>query len=114
MYHHVSDRIGETVTWQYRHRRGAVLDLVCHLDDEACYATLNGRRVEPTTMPRYAIGMANDANQLMGQFQVSSLSSSAADAICYAAGIGAGFWPIGTLIAGPTALGCLVMYALED
>ncbi len=33
------------------------------------------------------------------------------DAICYAAGIGTGFWPIGTLIFGPTALGCVVYYA---
>src|SRR3954470_22311008 len=31
------------------------------------------------------------------------------NAICYAAGNAAGFWPIGTMIAGPTALGCLAM-----
>ena len=35
----------------------------------------------------------------------------AANTICYVAGIATGFWPIGTLIAGPTALGCVVMYA---
>lgn len=31
------------------------------------------------------------------------------DAICAVAYLGAGFWPIGTAIAGPTALGCVVM-----
>jgi hypothetical protein len=32
------------------------------------------------------------------------------DGICYIAGIGAGVWPIGTLIFGPTAIGCAVYY----
>lgn len=30
--------------------------------------------------------------------------------ICYIAGICTGFWPIGTLICGPTAVGCTVYY----
>jgi hypothetical protein len=32
------------------------------------------------------------------------------DGICFIAGIGAGVWPIGTLIFGPTAVGCAVYY----
>lgn len=30
--------------------------------------------------------------------------------ICYIAGVCTGFWPIGTLICGPTAVGCAVYY----
>lgn len=30
--------------------------------------------------------------------------------ICYVASICTGFWPIGTLICGPTAVGCAVYY----
>lgn len=32
------------------------------------------------------------------------------DGICYVAGVCTGFWPYGTLICGPTATGCAVMY----
>lgn len=32
------------------------------------------------------------------------------DAICFVAGATVGIWPIGTLIAGPTAVGCLIHY----
>jgi hypothetical protein len=32
------------------------------------------------------------------------------NAVCYVAGVGTGFWPIGTLIFGPTAVGCVVWY----
>jgi hypothetical protein len=59
--------------------------------------------------------MAQQANELM---QLSDwqdeVPSDWVDALCYAAGIGASIWPIGTAIAGPTALGCLVMYAVEE
>lgn len=34
--------------------------------------------------------------------------------ICYVAGICTGFWPIGTLICGPTAVGCAVYYFTQD
>jgi hypothetical protein len=43
--------------------------------------------------------------------ELSDGQRKAMNTICYAAGIAAGFWPIGTLIAGPTAVGCAVMYA---
>jgi hypothetical protein len=33
-----------------------------------------------------------------------------ANGTCFIAGICTGFWPIGTLICGPTAAGCAVMY----
>jgi hypothetical protein len=59
--------------------------------------------------------MAVDANHLMTQFDLTDIiDTDAADAICFAAGIATGFWPIGTLIAGPTAVGCLVIYALQE
>ena len=32
------------------------------------------------------------------------------DAICYIVGACVGFWPIGTLICGPTGIGCLIHY----
>jgi hypothetical protein len=34
--------------------------------------------------------------------------------ICYVASICTGFWPIGTLICGPTAVGCAVYYFTQD
>ena len=34
----------------------------------------------------------------------------AINGLCYTAGIFASVWPIGTAIAGPTALGCAIMY----
>ena len=59
--------------------------------------------------------MAQRANELM---QLSDWQDDVPndwfDGLCYAAGIASGFWPIGTAIAGPTALGCLVVYALEE
>lgn len=33
------------------------------------------------------------------------------DAICYVAAVCTGFWPIGTLICGPTTLGCVIIIA---
>jgi hypothetical protein len=33
------------------------------------------------------------------------------DAICYVIAICTGFWPIGTIACGPTAIGCAVYYA---
>ena len=35
------------------------------------------------------------------------------DGICFIAGIGCGFWPIGTLIFGPTCVGCAVYYFMN-
>ena len=35
------------------------------------------------------------------------------DAVCYALAVGTGFWPIGTLLFGPSALGCVLFYALD-
>jgi hypothetical protein len=32
------------------------------------------------------------------------------DGICYVAGICTTIWPIGTLICGPTAIGCVIYY----
>jgi hypothetical protein len=33
--------------------------------------------------------------------------------VCFVSGAGVGFWPVGTLVFGPTALGCLVYYATK-
>lgn len=32
------------------------------------------------------------------------------DAICFIVGACVGFWPIGTLICGPTGVGCIIYY----
>lgn len=36
------------------------------------------------------------------------------DAICLVAGICTGFWPLGTLICGPTTIGCVIYYWQEE
>jgi hypothetical protein len=42
--------------------------------------------------------------------QAEATVSQVMNGICYVAGIGTAFWPIGTLIFGPTALGCAIYY----
>jgi hypothetical protein len=113
---HRTDRSGEQrVIWTYRHRSGGTLTLNCNLDQEQCAAFENGRSLTADNISQRGLAMAADANQLMTQFDITDvIGTDAVDAICFAAGIATGFWPIGTLIAGPTAVGCLVMYALEE
>lgn len=62
---------------------------------------------------RRITGRALLVSTLLGAASVTNPQQANADpidAICYAAAIGTGFWPVGTLIAGPTALGCVIYY----
>jgi hypothetical protein len=43
-----------------------------------------------------------DMNQIKGGKPI--------DGICFIAGVCTGFWPIGTALCGPTAVGCAVYY----
>jgi hypothetical protein len=66
-----------------------------------------------STRIRTATARALTVTALMGGMAITGPEQAAAapmDAICYVAGIGASIWPIGTLIAGPTAIGCIVYY----
>lgn len=51
---------------------------------------------------------AQHAGRQPGQLQAEAIKVM--DGICYIAGIGCGFWPIGTLIFGPTCVGCAIYY----
>ena len=42
--------------------------------------------------------------------QLNDRQKRVMNGICYIAGVCTGFWPIGTLICGPTAVGCAVYY----
>ena len=105
---------GDVFAWTYRNRRG-VLVLQCNTEHDTCAVFENGRQVTADTVSSRGVQMAQQANQLM---QISNWQDDVPtdwfDGLCYAAGIAAGFWPIGTAIAGPTAVGCLVMYTLEE
>jgi hypothetical protein len=46
----------------------------------------------------------------LAEKQISDRGRRVMNGICYVAGICTGFWPIGTLICGPTAVGCAVYY----
>jgi len=112
---HRSSRSGaERVIWTYQDRSGNIISLNCNLDEEQCAAFENGQRLTVDNISQNGLAMATDANQLMTQVNMEDIiDTDAVDAICFAAGIAASAWPIGTLVAGPTAVGCLVIYALQ-
>jgi len=46
------------------------------------------------------------------QARMPDAANRVMDTACFIAGAGVGFWPIGTLIFGPTAVGCVVWYMM--
>ena len=104
----------EIISWIYR-ERGASLVLRCNNEEDSCSVLENGRRTSRDSISQRGVRMAQQANELisLSDWQ-DDVPTDWLDGLCYAAGIASGFWPIGTAIAGPTAIGCLVMYALEE
>jgi hypothetical protein len=104
----------EIITWTYR-ERGASLVLRCNNEQDTCQVLENGRRTNRASISPRGVRMAQQANEIM---QLSDWQDDVPtdwlDGLCYAAGIASGFWPIGTAVAGPTAIGCIVMYSLEE
>ncbi len=50
------------------------------------------------------------AASLSGAEMTVTTAGAPIDGICFIVGICTGVWPIGTLICGPTAIGCVIHY----
>ncbi|MBL93477.1 MAG: hypothetical protein CMH56_16880 [Myxococcales bacterium] len=91
------------------------LGLQCENSGSTCVNTLKGKSVLSTPSAETQMLTQQAAailNVVIHENDDNEVQESI-DGICYAASIFAGLWPIGTAIAGPTALGCLIHYSLQ-
>jgi hypothetical protein len=64
-----------------------------------------------STIPTHSIQACNAPAVPLSEGQMAfTTAGSPMDAICFIAGMCATVWPIGTLICGPTAIGCIIYY----
>jgi hypothetical protein len=87
--------------------------------------TFNGDRVSLENTPSDLQEMVQDLHFYIADVYAGVMRNQRANlmdtdsrrvmnGICYTVAIGTGFWPIGTLIFGPTAVGCAVLFFMGE
>jgi len=104
-------------------KKGKKLEIAHKPGIKACLLYVNGvqRSVDTLTSAEGALvrEMSAYTRDFFTQINVvrvplNPAQKDAVDAICYTAGICSSIWPIGTLICGPTAVGCIVIYLTQE
>lgn len=103
----------EQVVWNYQEGDNE-LRYSCIVGQD-CQIFENGRLVREGHVSLNAIQLSQGAHEMMaGLNWEEDIPTDWIDALCTVATGAAFIWPIGTAIAGPTAIGCLIMEGLEE
>ncbi len=103
----------ELVVWSYREGDDE-LRYSCVVGQD-CQIFENGRLVRQGAISLNAVQLSHGAHEMMaGLNWEDDIPTDWIDALCTVATGAAFVWPLGTAIAGPTAIGCLIMQGLEE